>query len=582
MSDDTGLIERPRIPPKFLKFLKQLTIPFKKISEKIKKIKNKNLQNGVYGGVFVSLFAFFYTFSISKLGNTLKTSIVSFIVAFIVVSLMSAIVKFIEKTKQYTLSQRFGIALGFTLLLIFCLVILVFIDTQIGNPIYTMLYSLLVFDTSLYKNSAKEKFKAFVESMKSLFEKFKQFMKINTPEERTLLFGSIIKYLAVILVIVFICIALMKSAFDPSAMTRNTIPYALLIIVPLLLSLIIFSPIIKDNDIPLLLMLGGGFIIFMILLFTYYSMSWTPTTVYYGSYIMNILLLIIIIIGLGIVFKLFSGQMKKLSGWPGFFANLFFFIPCLVSDGLQYLFYQFKITPNVVVLLLFIEITLIVLYAYMPVIFKKILQKDTHLLLNHPVFIDRALPIGNSSMFLMEPINDNSVYTQKNPYRTNYSFSMWIYLNPQTTSNSGYGKGAKIFDFGNGKPSISYKNQSDNTRLANKDVYIIQFTNKRFDASNNRVESTYEISLPNQKWNNFVFNYVDSKADLYINGALERTFEFSTNIPKYLPTDVITVGSNNGLLGSICNINYYKTPLSAEKISVTYNLLFMKNPPVIV
>jgi hypothetical protein len=124
------------------------------------------------------------------------------------------------------------------------------------------------------------------------------------------------------------------------------------------------------------------------------------------------------------------------------------------------------------------------------------------------------------------------------------------------------------------------KNQSDNTRLANKDVYIIQFTNKRFDASNNRVESTYEISLPNQKWNNFVFNYIDSKVDLYINGSLERTFEFTNNVPKYLPTDVITVGSNNGLQGAICNINYYKTPISSETIVSLYNLLFMKNPPL--
>ena len=579
MSDDDGLIERPRIPPKFLNFLKQLTIPFKKISEKIKKIKNKNIQNGVYGGVFVALFTFFYTFSIAKLGRTFSSSIAAFIVTFIVVSIMSAIAKFIEKTKQYTISQRFGIALGFALLLLFCFAVIMIVDTQIGNPVYTMLYSLLVFDNALYKNSAKDFFASLGNSTKKIFDDFIQFMKIGTPSERNLLFGSIIKYLGVLLAIVLICIALVKSATDPSAMTRNMIPYALLITVPLLLSLILFSPVIKANDMPLLMMLGGGFIIFMILIFSYYSMSWTPNTVYYGSYVMNTLLAVIVIIGLGIVFKLFSGQFKKLSGWPGFFANLFFFIPCLLSDGLQYLFYQFKITPNVVILLLFIEIALILLYAYMPVIMNKILQKDTTLLLDHPVFINRELPIGNSSLFLLEPIDDNSVYKQPNPYRTNYTFSMWIYLNPQSNSNSGYENGAKIFDFGNGKPSISYKNQSNNTRLANKDIYEIQFTNAKVDASFNRVETTYEISLPNQKWNNFVFNYFDSKVDLYVNGSLERTFEFSNNMPKYEPTDVITVGSKYGLLGAICNVHYYKTPLSAEKISTLYNLLYLKNPP---
>jgi hypothetical protein len=176
-------------------------------------------------------------------------------------------------------------------------------------------------------------------------------------------------------------------------------------------------------------------------------------------------------------------------------------------------------------------------------------------------------------MFLLNPIDDNSVYTQPNPYRRNYTFSMWIYLNPQSNSNIAYINGAKIFDFGNGKPSISYKNQSDNTRLANKDIYMVSFTNK------GGRDAPSEISLPNQKWNNFVFNYFDSKVDLYINGSLERSFEFSNNMPEYLPTDVITVGSNNGLQGAICNVNYYKTPLSSEKITTVYNLLSMKNPP---
>jgi hypothetical protein len=449
------------------------------------------------------------------------------------------------------------------------------IDTQIGNPVYTILAGLLTMENSLYINSAKDSFASANESTQKIVSQLIEFMKMETPEKRNLFMGSLMKYLGVFLVVVFICIALVKSAYDPSALNRNTIPYGLLIVIPMLISFLLFSPVIKSDDIPVLLMLGGGFVAFMILIFSYYSMSWTPNTVYYGGYAMNILLLMIVVVGLGVVFKMFSGQFKKLSGWPGFYANLFFFIPCLVSDALQYLFNQFKITPNVVVLLLFIEIALILLYAYMPVIVDKIMQKDTSLILNHPVFIDKEIPIGNSSMFLLNPIDDNSVYKQPNPYRTNYTFSMWIYLNPQSNENSAYINGAKIFDFGNGKPSISYKNQSDNTRLANKDVYLVSFTNKGVAR-----DAIYEISLPNQKWNNFVFNYFDSKVDLYINGSLERTFEFSNNMPEYLPTDVITVGSNNGLLGAICNVNYYKTPMSSEKIATLYNLLSMKNPPL--
>lgn len=578
MSEDTGLIERHRIPPKFFEFLKKLNTPIKKIIEKIKKIKNKNIQNGAYGGIVLSLFTFFVSFSFSHFGKTLYTTAIAFIVAFIVVALISAIIKFIKKTQQYTISQRFGIALGFALLFVFVAIVIILIDTQIGNPVYTILSGLLSMENSMFINSAKDLFATFTSSIQNNFNKIFNSSNIATPEQRSLLLGSIMKYLGVLLVIILSIILLVKSSSDPSAMNKNMISYVLLIIIPLLLSLIIFSPVIKGNDMPMLTIISVVFSIFMILIYSYYSMSWTPNTIYYGGYAMNILFFIIVIIGLGIIFKVFSGQFKKLSGWPGFFANLFFFIPCLLSDGLQYLFQQFKITPNVVILLLFIEIALIILYAYTPLIIDKILQKNTSLLLNKPIFIDKEIPIGNSSMFLLNPIDDNSVYKQTNPYRTNYTFSMWIYLNPQSNTNNAYINGAKIFDFGdgksNGKPSIYYKNQSDNTRLANKDIYMVSFTNK------GGRDSTYEISLPNQKWNNFVFNYFDSKVDLYINGSLERTFEFSNNIPEYSPTDVITVGSNNGLLGAICNVNYFKTPTSPEKIATVYNLLSMKNPPI--
>jgi len=571
MSEDTGLIERPRIPDKLLKSLKKLTIPIKKINEKIKKIKNKNVQNGVYGGIFLSLITLLTTFSPYR-------SAIAFIIAFIMVALISAIVKFIKKTMAYTISQRIGIALGFALLFAFCAIVIILIDTQIGNPVYAIIMSLLSIDRGLFKDSVAGLFTSYKDSGKETYEQIAELLQMKTAEDRAMFGGCLLKYLGVLLVVGLICMVLIKTSYDPSAMNRNTMSYGALMIVPLLISFFLFSPLVKAEDSSTLMMLAGGFICFMIAIYSYYSTSWTPNTIYYGGYAMNILLLIILIVGLGVIFKVFSGQLKKLSGWPGFFSNLMFFIPCLLSDGMQYLFQQINITPNVVILLLFIEIVLILLYVYIPVIISKMSQTNTALILNRPVFIDKEFPIGDSSLFLLNPSNDATL--GNSAYRKNYTFSMWIYLNPQSQSNRAYMHGAKIFDFGNGKPKISYKNESDNTRLVNKDTYLITFTNTKVDASNNRLETNYEISLPNQKWNNFVFNYFGSKVDLYINGALERTFNFSNNMPLYLPTDVITVGSPNGLEGAICNVNYYKTPLSPDKIATIYNLLFMKNPPM--
>jgi hypothetical protein len=571
MSDNTGLIERPRIPDKLLKSLKKLTIPIKKINERIKKIKNKNVQNGVYGGIFLSLIALLTTFSPYR-------STIAFIVAFILVALLSAIIKFIKKTMSYTLSQRIGIALGFALLFAFCAIVIILIDTQIGNPIYAVIMALLTIDNRLFKDTVGALFTSYKDSGNDMYKEIAELLQMKTAEDRATFGGCLLKYLGVLLVIGLIAMVLIKTSYDPSAMNRNTMSYGALMIVPLLISFFIFSPLVKAEDSSTLMMLAGGFICFMIVIYSYYSTSLTPNTIYYGGYAMNILLLIILIVGLAVIFKVFSGQLKKLSGWPGFFSNLMFFIPCLLSDGMQYLFQQINITPNVVILLLFIEITLILLYLYVPVMIDKLSQTNTALILNRPVFIDKEFPIGDSSLFLMTPTDDTTLGTSV--YRKNYTFSMWIYLNAQTQINDRFADGVKIFDFGNGKPKISYKNQSSNTRLMKQDVFEITFTNTKVDASNNAVDTNYEISLPNQKWNNFVFNYFGSKVDLYINGSLERTFNFSKNVPVYLPTDVITVGSPNGLDGAICNVNYYKTPLSSDKIATIYNLLFMKNPPM--
>ena len=73
---------------------------------------------------------------------------------------------------------------------------------------------------------------------------------------------------------------------------------------------------------------------------------------------------------------------------------------------------------------------------------------------------------------------------------------------------------------------------------------------------------------------------MDSKVDIYINGSLERTVKYTDNIPSYHSSDSVTIGSENGLDGSICNINYYTIPLTSTQIATKYNVLSLKNPPI--
>ena len=90
----------------------------------------------------------------------------------------------------------------------------------------------------------------------------------------------------------------------------------------------------------------------------------------------------------------------------------------------------------------------------------------------------------------------------------------------------------------------------------------------------------YDLTLPNQKWNQIVLNYNRNIVDLFINGVLERTFTMTNDMPIYNDLDTITVGDDNGLKGGICNVVYYKHPLSKEQIVTSYNTKMNSNPPV--
>ena len=197
-----------------------------------------------------------------------------------------------------------------------------------------------------------------------------------------------------------------------------------------------------------------------------------------------------------------------------------------------------------------------------------------------PIFLDfeylhnQKNVANNSNIPQLEYIDPVTNIVSYN-FNKNYSISMWIYLNQQTHSFDGNRKNINIFSYGNlddMKPGISYNNNYKKTD--NKDIYTITFTGPAYNKQN-----FYDVELTSQKWNNFVFNYSHNSVDLFINGDLERTFMFDNNFPNYDPTDLFTIGDNNGLNGAIGNILYYNKPLTSFQIADTYNLLMDKNPP---
>ena len=386
----------------------------------------------------------------------------------------------------------------------------------------------------------------------------------------------------IILLPVVMTVVMYYATQDPSALMDNTSSYVLFIGFVLLLCFGLFSSLpdfSKSSYIPFLV---GGIALLGIAMLSYFSSYITPNVIMTVSNGLRIFILLMIVVGLAIGYNLFSENIKSLTGWKGFIANFIFYIPCLLSDGLEYLFQQYSITPNIVFILLIIELLLALGYIYIPKMIQKSIKKTAIVLQNKPVYLDKEHNVGNIENFIFEPLGDRSMIIQnRETYKRNYCINMWIFLNIQPSSDAAYANETNIFNYNN-HPRITYKNKSENKRLLNKNVYSFYFSNiydgnMVSDKNNN---SKYEVNISNQKWNMITFNYFNSKVDLYINGNLERTFYYTNNIPDYSSSDAVFLGSDKGLNGAICNVTYNKTPLTAEQIATIYNINYLKNPPV--
>ena len=308
------------------------------------------------------------------------------------------------------------------------------------------------------------------------------------------------------------------------------------------------------------------------------------------SWISIIIAFAIIIVGLMIYYSVFVNSIKKLRGWSGFFANLLFYLPCLITDYFKYLFVEVTNTPPTVFILFIVEIILLLLYVYLPTIVNAVFIPTGLTLLHKPTFLTPKNHITESNTFLLSsplPVDiDGYIKDSRNNvkpekiYNRNFSLSMWIFVNNTMLGNKR--QESVIFKYGSvndfyGKPCITYLGDND---------WRFMFTNNHgYSATEDLTKVAlpeYIVKMPSQKWHHVVFSYYENKVDLYINGSLARSMDISDQLPIRYDNDVIAIGSDepDDIPGAICNIQYYKTPLSSAQISRIYNMLFMFNPPV--
>tara|TARA_B110000967_G_scaffold111822_1_gene114480 strand:- start:3200 stop:4354 length:1155 start_codon:yes stop_codon:yes gene_type:complete len=293
----------------------------------------------------------------------------------------------------------------------------------------------------------------------------------------------------------------------------------------------------------------------------------------------TLLLSLIVIIGLGLVFIIFGNYLKTFNGLTGDIINFIFYIPCLFNDIIEYILNDWKTTTSTVIVLFIIELLLIISYISVPWLMTKYVLRNSISILDDTIFLDNMsiIPMHENSIIqksVSNNMNDNKIY------RRNYGISLWLYLNKHGTNHSAYVNETEIFNYGNGKPKITYR--YDKKDKYKKDKLIFYFTNIENNENNldEDVKTYYELTLPSQKWNHIFFNYHSNYVELFINGNLERSYKFKNNSPNYSSNDTITLGSNDDLKGAITNVKYYKNTLDINQIINIYNLYVNKNPSI--
>ena len=285
--------------------------------------------------------------------------------------------------------------------------------------------------------------------------------------------------------------------------------------------------------------------------------------------------LAIIVLVLGLIYKTINVKLPTgNSNKNAFFSlilNTVLYIPCLFSglfDSIGSIVSgESKAATSGSIMMLVTTILLISMYFIYPNVLNKINLQGGNQLVNKPVYTDTLYSLGT-----YQELNGSDTFDYQ------YAISFWVYIDAVAPNTNGsYSKFTSLLNFGN-KPNVLYNGQTNTLKIVTEQKDLKKTTNNKlidFDEDGNRIIYKNKNMLL-QKWNNIIINYNGGVLDIFLNGELVKS---DIGVVPYHTLDNLTIGQDNGLKGGICNVVYFKRPLTASNIFFLYKMVKDKTPP---
>ena len=350
-------------------------------------------------------------------------------------------------------------------------------------------------------------------------------------------------------------------------------------------SLTDISNIKADGMKRILVMIFG--IIFAVLaivwLFTTFQDFASRSTI--ASGILNILM---IIFTLSIVYKILTignnviKTPTKFQQGIDLILSIVFYIPCLITSPFDFfsstssssssssqsssskkIVYEYTPTLKNAFILFVMLIILWIFSLILPFIEKRVNLQGGKQIISSPISTSTETVVSS-----YENLNGN------NDLKYQYGMSFWVFINAFAPNNESF---VSLLNYGN-KPNILY-NASTNTLMITMKTDDVTAHHKLTDLDDDNNRILYkEKNFLLQKCNNITLNYTGGTLDVFINGKLVKS---NIEVIPYVTLDNLTVGTNHGIEGGICNLVYFANPLTITNVYYLYETLKNITPPFI-